>query len=322
MRSRAFWLVLIGIALNPISVILTCQHGNFDSIVGFFVLVSAYALVVWNRRASISTLLLSCLALGLGILAKTVPLILTPFLATRWRDTDWTSRVVGLALVLGPTALAVSIVYVLSPQQVVADIFRYRSAAGYFGITGLLNLAGRGDWVSRYGAVYPVLASAVLIGAGLAISRARRLDDLTIVLGYVLLLMWIPSFGSGYGPQYIAWFLPLAVILFGIGDRRIRVGLAAFGVVAVATYLVEYAFIPSQGASLRLIAPDLAASIGSAISRPKAQTLVRLPLFLSYLAFIAIGVITLLRSPVFAWDRLLGRDQKMPDQGGAVRPGL
>ena len=44
------------------------------------------------------------MSIGLGILAKTIPLVLAPMLLVRWRETDWASRVVGLALIaLGVT---------------------------------------------------------------------------------------------------------------------------------------------------------------------------------------------------------------------------
>lgn len=293
---RAFWVVLIGIALNPISILLACQHGNFDSVVGLLVLATAVALVVWNRGAASSMWLLACLTVGLGILAKTVPLILAPLLFVRWRETDWASRVVGAALVVGPTLIGVSVLYVLSPQQVVAHIFQYRSAAGYFGVSGLLNIVGGPQAVSRYSLVYPFIALAVVMAATVAIARARVLTDLTLILGCALLLMWIPPLGSGYGPQYTGWFLPLVVVLFAIARATLRASLAVFAGVALVTYLAEGAFIPSLGAFFSVLAPDAAASIGRLLSPPKAQTLLRLPLFFAYLGFLTIGVLTLLQS--------------------------
>jgi len=288
--ARAFWLALFGFAVNPISIILTCQHGNFDSVIGLSVVATAFALVVWNRQGVASTLLLACLILGIGILAKTVPLILAPFLAIRWRETDWPTRVVGATLVVGPTLLGVSIVYVLSPNQVIADIFQYRSAAGYFGITGLLNLIGSTSLVARYSSIYPVMGLALLIVASAAFARARETTDFTIIAGCVILLMSVPAFGSGYGPQYTAWFLPLAVILFGIGNRALRGGLGALYSIAIGTYLVEYAVIPSQGAFFSMFAPEQTAEWGRVLSPQKAQTLLRLPLFVAYLSFIGIGL--------------------------------
>ena len=294
--SRAFWFALIGIAINPISILLACVHGNFDSLVGLLVLATAFALVAWSRGGVPSMWLLACLTLGLGILAKTVPIILAPLLLLRSRETDWADRVLGAALVVGPTLLGVSVLYVLSPSNVVADIFQYRSAAGWFGVSGLLNIVGGSQAVKGYGAVYPVIALAVVVAATVAIARARVVvTDLTIILGCALLLMWIPPLGSGYGPQYAGWFLPICVVLFAITRGPLRASLAVLAGVALVTYIAEYGFIPTQGAFFSLVAPHTTATIGRLLSPPAASTLLRLPLFLAYLGFLTIGVLTLLR---------------------------
>ncbi len=292
----AFRVALIGIALNPISILLACQHGNFDSVVGLLVLATAFALVFWNRGAATSMWLLACLPMGLGILAKTVPLILAPLLFVRWRETDWAARVVGAALVVGPTLIGVSVIYVLSPQQVTANVFEYRSTAGFFGVSGLLNIVGGPQAASGYNVIYPVIALTLVIAATVAVVRAQVLSDLTLILLCALLLMWIPPLGSGYGPQYTGWFLPLAVVLFAIARGTLRASLAVLAAVASATYLVEGAFIPSLGAFFSLIAPDASASLGRILSPPAAQTLLRLPLFFAYLGFLTVGVQTLLQS--------------------------
>ncbi len=296
---RAFWFALVGIALNPISILLACVHGNFDSLVGLLVLATAFALVAWSRGGAPSMWLLACLTLGLGILAKTVPLILAPLLFLRWRETDWATRVVGVALVVGPALLGVSVLYVLSPHQVVADIFQYRSAAGWFGVSGLLNIVGGPQAVKAYSAVYPVIALAVVVAATVAVARARALTILSVILGCALLLMWIPPLGSGYGPQYTGWFLPIGVVLFAIARGPLRASLAVFAGVALVTYIAEYGFIPTQGAVFSLVAPHTTASIGRLLSPPTASTLLRLPLFLAYLGFLTIGVLTLLRPARF-----------------------
>jgi len=105
-----------------------------------------------------------------------------------------------------------------------------------------------------------------------------------------------PALGSGYGPQYTGWFLPLAAVLFAIARGTLHASLLVLAGVALITYLVEYAFIPSQGAFFSLLAPDATAAIGHQLSPSTAQTLVRLPLFLAYLGFLTIGVRSLLQS--------------------------
>jgi hypothetical protein len=292
---RAFWFALVGIALNPISILLTCVHGNFDSLIGLLVLATAFSLVIWNRGGTPSTWLLACLTLGLGILAKTVPLITAPLLLVRWRETDWATRVVGAALVVGPALLGVSVLYVLSPHQVATDIFQYRSAAGWFGVGGLLNIVGGQAAAKAYSAVYPLIALAVVGAATVAVARARALTDLSVILGCALLLMWIPPLGSGYGAQYTGWFLPICVVLFAIATGPLRASLGVLAAIAVVTYVAEYGFIHTQGAIFSLVAPHTTAYIGGQLSTPTGSTLLRLPLFLAYLGFLTIGVLMLFR---------------------------
>jgi hypothetical protein len=292
--SRAFWYALIGFALNPISILMTCQQGNFDPGVGLLMVLACLALVAWNRGAVPSVWLLACLAVGLGVLAKSVPLITAPMLLTRWRETDWASRMIGAVLVIGPAALAVSVIYVLSPHIVASSIFGYRSNPGWFGISGLINLVAGEDAAKVYGRFFPLIGLAVLAAAILAFSRPRRICDTAIVLGCALLLWWVPTLGPGYGPQYIGWFLPLTVVLFAISRGWLRLSIGVFAAVALATYLEEYALVPTQGAFFRFLVPA-ATDLGTAISSQSAQTLLRLPLFLAYVGMVVAGVVTFAR---------------------------
>ncbi|HVH62465.1 MAG TPA: glycosyltransferase 87 family protein, partial [Candidatus Dormibacteraeota bacterium] len=281
-RSRAWWIALIGIALNPISIFMAVEHGNFDAIVGLFALSTVYAVVAWNQSASISTWLVGCLMLGLGILAKTVPLVLAPLLLIRWRETDWAARGVGAALIVLPALIGVSVLYVLSPDMVASNVFHYRSVSGYFGVSGLLNLVGGTSATTAYASAYPVLPLAAVLFAGFVFSRPARRSTQTIVISSVLLLMAIPALGPGYGPQYIGWILPLAVVLYAISTGPLRLSLLAFGILALSTYTVEYAVIPALGPASKDV-----------LSPAEAQTVFRLPLFAAYLAVLASGLWTL-----------------------------
>jgi len=187
-----------------------------------------------------------------------------------------------LALVTVPTLVGVSVLYSLSPHEVASDIFQYRSAAGYFGISGLLNIVGGVQATTRYSQVFALIAFVVVVGAAAAVARARTFDERTIILATVLLLMWIPALGSGYGAQYIGWTLPLLVVLFAISAGPLRLSLWIFAGVVVATYIFEYAVIPLQDQATH-----------DALTPQLAQTLFRLPLFFAYLGVLFAGLATL-----------------------------
>ena len=73
--------LVVGIALNPVAIILVCQHGNSDVQVGLLVTLAVAALAAHRRSRDVAAWLGGCLLLGLGVLAKTVPLVLAPLLA-------------------------------------------------------------------------------------------------------------------------------------------------------------------------------------------------------------------------------------------------
>jgi hypothetical protein len=74
-RARAWLLVLVGLVLNPVAILLTTVHGNFNLIVGLMVLFFIWAITRWQRHGHPEDWLLACLFLGVAILAKTTPLV-------------------------------------------------------------------------------------------------------------------------------------------------------------------------------------------------------------------------------------------------------
>ena len=73
--------LLVGIALNPVAILLVCQHGNSDINVGLLVTLAVAALIAHWRSRDVVFWLCGCLLLGVGVLAKTVPLFLAPIFA-------------------------------------------------------------------------------------------------------------------------------------------------------------------------------------------------------------------------------------------------
>jgi hypothetical protein len=99
--------LLVGIALNPVTIILVCQHGNSDVQVGLLVTLAVAALGAHRQSRDVVMWLAGCLFLGLGVLAKTAPLVLAPLLAPGARLASRAGRALGTALFIGPAALGV-----------------------------------------------------------------------------------------------------------------------------------------------------------------------------------------------------------------------
>jgi hypothetical protein len=136
LRSAVRRALLVGIALNPIMVILVCQHGNSDVNVGLLVTLACAALVAYRRSRDVVMWLVGSLFLGLGVLAKTTPLILAPLLAPGARMATRTGRALGVTLLLLPVTAGLSVIGVLVPRATYDHVIGYRPRAGNFGFSG------------------------------------------------------------------------------------------------------------------------------------------------------------------------------------------
>jgi hypothetical protein len=273
--------LLIGWSLNPVAILLVCQHANFDGLVAVCILLSLLALVDFVEDADPVSWLSACGWLGLGVLVKTIPIALTPLMATG-RRLSRRALVLGGVLVAAPALYGVSVIYALGPEWVPSHVLAYRGMPGWFGATGLLVLAGRSDWLPAYGALFTLAFCASM--AWLALRASRGLTPRACVFAAATTLTAIPAIGPGYGAQYLTWSLFLLLTLWAIGDRRIRAVLLLFGVVVVATDLVDYGLMASHGAFLLHATSDpLVARLSEKLATTKWSTLERLPLFGAYL---------------------------------------
>jgi hypothetical protein len=142
-------IVIIGLALNPIAILLVCQHCNFDVLVALWLMLFMNRLLRYNRANDLGDWLSACLFLGLGILTKTVPLVLIPMLAGGFRQATASLRFLGSVLLFGPVTLGMSIIYVLAPDDVTTKVLAYRSGGDpCFGIPGLFHIAGADKFAS------------------------------------------------------------------------------------------------------------------------------------------------------------------------------
>jgi hypothetical protein len=290
-EANARRLLLVGCSINPIAILLVCQHGNFDVLVALFVVLFLLSLVRFNRDSESIDWLFACLYLGLGILAKTVPLVLAPLVLVGIRQVPVKARWLGATLIVGPVALGMSIIYVMAQADVTAKVLAYRSDAGWFGTSGLAVMSGVTWLQPAFKIAFEVLLAGVLIGGAIVCVKRKAIASRELLFGAALLLLAVPTLGPGYAPQYAFWYMPLMVITYAAYTRSWSYLLAAVGVVAVATYLVEYALFPSHGMFLLHLTEGAEpfATWSRTWSTQTAQTIFRLPLFLSLLLLVIMG---------------------------------
>jgi hypothetical protein len=283
--------LLVGIALNPVTIILVCQHGNSDVQVGLLVTLAVAALGAHRQSRDVVMWLAACLFLGLGILAKTAPLVLAPLLAPGARLTSKAGRGLGLTLLAGPAALGLGVIAVLVPIAVWDHVIGYRSTRAHFGLAGILGeLAGVDE--SRYETMF-TLATVVLVGwLGYRLWRVPPLATSSLFLLVVVIFMLVVAFGPGYGAHYAYWFIPALVGTYVLLDDSWRVLLRIAYLVAALTYAIEYAFVPFLGAYAVAMfgSADWMVDFAEYLSTPGRWIVFRIPLFVVYLVVIVAGI--------------------------------
>ena len=288
--ARPRTILLIGLAANPIMVLLVCQHANFDVLVVTALLGFTAALLRWSDSRDPVDWLAAALFAGIGILIKTIPFVLTPLLCHRGRSLSARAIVLGAALVLFPVTLGISVIYVLSPDAVTEHVLRYRSYSGWFGVSGLLNVAGYYRLTALHASLFPLALLAGLLFLGRHLARRPSLEPRHIVLLIATVLLTLITAGTGYGPQYLAWTIPFFVLTFERFDTAWRSALLTTYVVVAITYVIEYAFIESHGAFLMPSGRPAVLQIAEILTQQDAQTLLRLPMFAAFVWVVVAGV--------------------------------
>jgi len=285
---RAIPWLLAGMALNPVAVFQVCQHCNFDVLAGFWILLAVVMLLRFQEQPEARFWLVACLALGMGALTKTVPLCLAPLLLVSWRRLKGLELALGAILLLGPMLLALSVVYVLVPDDIQTKVLGYRSVPGNSGFTGIFNLLRAPGLLAVWPRVFTTVYGLGWLVLGLWLAGRNSLSPRRVVTIAAVLLMAIPALGPGSGLQYVYWFLPLLILLYGLVEPPARLFLLALYGVAALTYSLEYSLnFPTYGAFLLdLVQTKPLLDAGLALTTKSGETLATLPLWLLYCAFV------------------------------------
>jgi hypothetical protein len=280
--AKARSLVLVGLALNPISILLVCQHANFDTLVALAILLAVAALIRFGVSDHPVDWLFAALALGIGTLTKTIPMILIPLLSAHWKRLDDRTRILGALLFIGPVALGLSVLLALAPHAIFQHVIQYRSVGGVFGVSGILAATVTPPLARLVRIVLLLTFGAIALSASVWTAMHQLKDPRRFILLGAFLLISIIVLGPGYGPQYISWFLPLLVLSANSFDSIWRRLLVTWAAIATVTYLVEYLFLPELGALFPRILPGANFPWESLLTTPAGLTMLRLPLFLAY----------------------------------------
>ncbi|HEV8231999.1 MAG TPA: hypothetical protein VGQ75_06600 [Thermoanaerobaculia bacterium] len=219
-------------ALNPVPILVSGAHGQFDSLPLLCCITAVYVL---QRRQSAT---LAALALTLGIALKSFPVLLVPVFLLDIEG--WRRRFLFLAAALIPVGLLLLPNLATAPQAVARELFAYSGAGdhGWMAIARIVHVLRTGTLLAA-GKLSGLLSAAKLLFlAAYAVAlfvwarRGGRLPPLTLRIAFVFML-----FGAVYGgisSQTLIWALPF-LLLVSLRDGLLYSAAATWSLVAFYT---------------------------------------------------------------------------------------
>lgn len=194
-------------AVNPVALIVTCMHGQFDAIPIAFLLLATFWLVLYGRSTY------SGWSLALAIAVKGFPVLFVPLHAAYVKSRRERIKLVGLAMI--PLIVLLLPFALLSPAALMRELFGYRGSA-------LL-----GFMVPIRSVYVPLTHSSVPVDITL---QAIRLSAYVFLACYTVYMLWawrrrpmlledtVVIFAlfyvvyAGIAPQYTLWILPFLLL--------------------------------------------------------------------------------------------------------------
>jgi hypothetical protein len=212
--AAAFSMALL-YALNPIAILVSAYHGQFD---GETVLLLVLAWYFWHfSKQDGRRLGYSALTLGLAILNKSWPALFLPIVLIRVRSAK---QRVAYALIALATPAVLTFLYLVifheTPYPLLRRALTHAGVPGWWGASALVSLTwrftGKGQdilsWLAQNGR-WLVFVGAVFV---YWVTRRQRAMDALLTL---LLVLYVLT--SGFGLQWALWVVPLAIL---VGDQR------------------------------------------------------------------------------------------------------
>jgi len=196
--------LIVLLALNPVSILISGFHGNTDPVMIFFVVLAVYLLKT-------SRLNWAAAAFGMAINIKVVPLLLVPAILAYIWSRKYARGVLLFVSIAAVVVLALSMPYILSnPLAILKATLGYRGLYGRWGISLLLV----GFPMSQIGheIIYRVLQLLVIaLTLALAVYLNKRKFDLIYQIGLIFFLFFFLT--PAHALQYLAWPVPFILAL-------------------------------------------------------------------------------------------------------------
>lgn len=199
------WALLF--AFNPISILVTAYHGQFDAIPAFLILFAWYWLEI-KQKIGVSTL-----TLGFAILNKTWPIVFLPI--TLVRNRHWRYWLVYSSVALGiPILFTLAYIQVLStdPMPMLRRALTHAGPDGYWGWSALLSILLKNQLVisdSFYAYLIDKSRWLILVTGVFTLWWTRKETTLAALTTIILAVFTV---SAGMGMQWLLWLVPLAIL--------------------------------------------------------------------------------------------------------------
>ncbi|MGA2442865.1 MAG: glycosyltransferase family 87 protein [Tepidisphaeraceae bacterium] len=285
-------LLAIGYCLNPLLILLTAQHGNFDALLMVWVVLFHYFLLRFRKSSDAVDWLLSAGCLGIAVYVKQFPLVLWPLLVPGARQLDWRSRLAGPLLVIAPALLSLAPLFVLAPDPIMRNVVEYRGLGNTFGVVGLMSLAGLDNFVPVYSQFFTIAVLTTTVAVSIALWRRNWRYEGDPVLFSAMLFLGLFTLGAGYGSQYWFWVVPLILVCYANSGRGFRRMILLSMIVVTATNVFEYAVEPNLGRFFVELFPSAAGqSLGDYFHYPSRHLIwLRLPMTIASFGLLSSGI--------------------------------
>lgn len=184
--------------LAPATIIISGFHGNTDTLMIGFVLLTVYLLIKQSKWAGV--------AFGVSLCIKIVPIIFVAAFLLYLTDKRTRVRFLIMAALTG---LVLSLPYIaIDPITIAKEVLGYGGFAGRWGLSLVMfNSLGPSDGFR----LFVKVSSYLLLAYTVWLSYKNRKKDLMVQLGLYSFLFL--SFSPAWGSNYLAWLDPFPVLL-------------------------------------------------------------------------------------------------------------
>lgn len=203
-RAAVGWALLF--ALNPIAILVSAYHGQFDSVPVLLLLLSWFWLEFGKKSK------LSAAALGFAILNKTWPIVMLP--VTLVRNLNWKHWLIYSGIVLGvPILFTTAYVLIIEsdPVPMLRRAFTHTGPNGYWGLSASLALLKK--QIIALEPIYDYMVAWrrwLILAAGLFTLWWTRKETIVSALTTIILAVFTVS--AGMGIQWLLWVVPFAIL--------------------------------------------------------------------------------------------------------------